>query len=590
MKKDFELSPYNAFLSKHPFLAEFIKPLEIVLWLFQLLMILRIFMGQGDYSASFFAGIMATVKVCFVATFISYRCSMDDWSDVFIGRVSDADSKHIERMAKSYKYVKIPVYLIGFAIYAGYRVLLWHVNVDIAQSSSESGMLLIPSSDAGWKEILILNITIILNKIPIMYFGITGGMLNGMERASELYVKEQETAKRIAAEKEAAEKERTRKANRTPDEALEEDCAMSESLVDYIKRFTGTLTNDQLKKLRTAYYNAGNGKGMDWFLGNIGLQKQFAEICNNAFTTDQLVSIAEYKSEIFSKWHEFTVKYPESEKIWTKYALAVDRQKAGSFISYLFARALHELNYPSLYTLAISEKRREEFRARLIADRELNEYSDELIEALCNKENMLPFVEKARWAEIQDRLKLEQKNAPAKKGEAGEQNVQYILRWWAADSNSILMEKDCISPFGTKCIRLMNKDLIGEPQEFDHVLVTPAGVIHIETKTYSGTLTVVTNDTWMRYGEKFTSPASQVRRHDTLMRSIVPNTRVYSLICIADEKAEIRDDENSEIPIVTIRNLESVLTSIIENTETRLSEEEMSQIAEKINSKKVQRI
>lgn len=69
-------------------------------------------------------------------------------------------------------------------------------------------------------------------------------------------------------------------------------------------------------------------------------------------------------------------------------------------------------------------------------------------------------------------------------GEAGEREVNYKLKWWLAEHSAYRsIAADCVSKYSGGCIRIAAWGYMKEPQEIDHLLVGPAGVIHIETKT-----------------------------------------------------------------------------------------------------------
>ena len=86
----------------------------------------------------------------------------------------------------------------------------------------------------------------------------------------------------------------------------------------------------------------------------------------------------------------------------------------------------------------------------------------------------------------------------------GENNVEYIIKWFVAsnDGKHILAIKgDCESKYRYDCILLRNPEFIDEPQEYDHILVTPAGIVIIETKDWKGTIDINADGKWIRYKE-----------------------------------------------------------------------------------------
>lgn len=183
------------------------------------------------------------------------------------------------------------------------------------------------------------------------------------------------------------------------------------------------------------------------------------------------------------------------------------------------------------------------------------------------------------------------------KGDAGEKAVNYKLRWWEESKKArdpsyhvLSIQYDCQSQYSNACIRLAAPHVAqGEPQEFDHLLVTSAGVIAIETKTYSGTIEVVSDGTWKLNGQYITSPNSQVERHHVVLFNILKKFQVpiHSVICIADSNSVIVGATNSSIPIVSIRDLESYLNSI--QIHTKIPEDSLWQIFRTINNAKVGR-
>lgn len=185
----------------------------------------------------------------------------------------------------------------------------------------------------------------------------------------------------------------------------------------------------------------------------------------------------------------------------------------------------------------------------------------------------------------------------AQKGDAGEKAVNYKLHWWEESKKArdpsyhvLSIQYDCQSQYSNACIRLAAPHVAqGEPQEFDHLLVTSAGVIAIETKTYSGTIEVVSDGTWKLNGQFITSPNSQVERHHVVLFNILKKFQVpiHSVICIADPNSVIVEATNSSIPIVSIRDLESYLNSIYINQ--YIPEETLWQIFHAINNAKVGR-
>lgn len=185
-----------------------------------------------------------------------------------------------------------------------------------------------------------------------------------------------------------------------------------------------------------------------------------------------------------------------------------------------------------------------------------------------------------------------------KKGKDGEKAVNYKLRWWAESKKArdpsyqaFLIQYDCQSKYSNSCIRLTASRVAqGEPQEFDHILVTSSGVIVIETKNYNGIIEVVNNGTWKLNGQLIESPNAQVERHRVVLFNILKKFQVpiHSFICIADSNATIIDASNSSVPVVNIRDLESYLDSI--DIASGIPENLFWKICHSINNAKVGRV
>ena len=173
--------------------------------------------------------------------------------------------------------------------------------------------------------------------------------------------------------------------------------------------------------------------------------------------------------------------------------------------------------------------------------------------------------------------------SPEEMGQLGEREVDYRLKWWLVEHPEYhIVVKDCASVYSDNCIRLVKWPLVAEPQEYDHILVGPIGVIHIETKTYDGLISIKDNETWLRANRpgapwrQIESPLFQVSRHDVLLKSVLgPNVQTFPLICIANSSTTIAHTEKSDIPVVGIEYLASTLNQLIENNAKPLSEEQV---------------
>ena len=180
-------------------------------------------------------------------------------------------------------------------------------------------------------------------------------------------------------------------------------------------------------------------------------------------------------------------------------------------------------------------------------------------------------------------------------GEAGEREVNYKLKWWLAEHSAYRsIAADCVSKYSGGCIRIAAWDYMKEPQEIDHLLVGPAGVIHIETKNYVGTIRVDDTNYWdrdMRNAGHFTtteSPAFQVKRHAALLSKIVgEDVPVCGIICLANPNVKLQDADNSEIPVVKLGELPELLDALDKSTASPLTAQKVTEVIGKIEKAKV---
>lgn len=196
-------------------------------------------------------------------------------------------------------------------------------------------------------------------------------------------------------------------------------------------------------------------------------------------------------------------------------------------------------------------------------------------------------------SEEENREAIEAQTNPL--GVEGEANVNYTLKWWlSSHPGYIMVASDCFSQYSASCIRLAAWDFVREPQEIDHLLVGPAGVIHIETKDYIGSIDVQTTTYWRRDKGNdgqyipFNSPAFQVNRHDVVIKHIVgPDIPVRAVICLANKNVELLHAEKSDIPIVCLRDMENFLNNLDSSEANRLDDTTVQKVYQQIEDAKV---
>ena len=155
---------------------------------------------------------------------------------------------------------------------------------------------------------------------------------------------------------------------------------------------------------------------------------------------------------------------------------------------------------------------------------------------------------------------------------AGEEAVEYALKWFLASTDGRVTEikNDCESGYRYNCILLCKPDFINEPQEYDHILVSSTGVVLIETKHWKGRVEIRSDGKWIRDvnddGHKtgVESPQYQMRRHETLMKQILPNVPVHSLLCFTNNSVIIDGQSNfAAYPIVYVEQLGETLEKLL---------------------------
>lgn len=199
------------------------------------------------------------------------------------------------------------------------------------------------------------------------------------------------------------------------------------------------------------------------------------------------------------------------------------------------------------------------------------------------KEAILFFYESESIEDIEKRILDEQYAKNRKKGEIGENVVNYSLKWLPSEYKKI--EPVANGKYGYKSIRILNKDFINESQEIDHIVVGPQGIFLIETKNYSGKVIVDKHGNWVRIksdgvleGER--NPNEQVRRHEKIIASIVGDVEIISIICLSHPKVIIEGCENSSVKVIK----SDLLCDYIENYKGKrtYSDAEINQIIDQI--------
>lgn len=220
-------------------------------------------------------------------------------------------------------------------------------------------------------------------------------------------------------------------------------------------------------------------------------------------------------------------------------------------------------------------------------------YPEEEAERYAKKYDRVCFAVRKLKEEEESREAIDVQRNPL--GLNGEKEVNYRLKWWiSAHPEYRMIASDCYSQYSASCIRIAAWDMLPEPQEIDHLLVGPAGVIHIETKDYIGQINVKTTTFWQRdiRGDgtiiPFTSPAFQVQRHESVLRYILgSDVPIYGIICLSNKSVSLTDAERSDIPVVCLRDLDATLSQIDASPGNRLDADKIKAAFLKIENAKV---
>lgn len=224
-----------------------------------------------------------------------------------------------------------------------------------------------------------------------------------------------------------------------------------------------------------------------------------------------------------------------------------------------------------------------------------------------NEEKILVFskIEEARREEekkqqeeyekcriLQDTIHKKKNNSK----DPGEVEVDYAIKWFLAEYEFTIVpiKKDCESKYRFDCILLSKPDFIDEPQEYDHILVSDAGVIIIETKHWTGRVEIRRDGKWIRestnddgkysvFGEK--NPIAQLKRHEILMKKILPGVPVYSMLCFSNKHVILDGIENcTEYSIIYVDQLGETISRILSNSKSRIS---VDQVVQEIENHKI---
>lgn len=222
------------------------------------------------------------------------------------------------------------------------------------------------------------------------------------------------------------------------------------------------------------------------------------------------------------------------------------------------------------------------------------EYLAILTQKICILEEKKADLEKE---ETNRKLEQEKEQKRKNSDNNGEKVVEYEISWFSAASEVpiVSIPADCESKYRYNCILLAKPDFIEENQEYDHILVCSGGVLLIETKHWKGAVEIRSDGKWVRHiGEEnrkvgIENPKSQIWRHETLMKAIVPGITVSSVLCFSNADVVIEGKEYfTDYPIIYADQLIDYLSRFCSNK--LYSEGEVRSMVQIIESHKVNRL
>ena len=178
------------------------------------------------------------------------------------------------------------------------------------------------------------------------------------------------------------------------------------------------------------------------------------------------------------------------------------------------------------------------------------------------------------------------------KKDEGERGVDYQLGWLG--EGYLAVKKDCVGKYSLGQAKniLLAHPAFPEPQEIDEIVISTKGIFVIETKRFSGELTINKNGNWIfsngKNRQSLTGPVAQALRHhillQTILKGVVPEKYIYDIICIAKGDVIIEGEENCPIPVMKVDMLNYRILTAEGKAENDL---DIKMIEEKINESKV---
>jgi hypothetical protein len=153
-------------------------------------------------------------------------------------------------------------------------------------------------------------------------------------------------------------------------------------------------------------------------------------------------------------------------------------------------------------------------------------------------------------------------------GENGEREVQYNLKWLPSDTYRILHN-----------VRIPHYI---EPQEFDHIVIGPNAIFHLETKNYGGeeggNIVINKDGDWClnQFGNSYglENPLQQVNRHSRVLNDFIVKefadirVPIQEIVVVSNKKTTLEGAENTPLKVLKVERLNNYIENY--NKEVRM--------------------
>ena len=123
----------------------------------------------------------------------------------------------------------------------------------------------------------------------------------------------------------------------------------------------------------------------------------------------------------------------------------------------------------------------------------------------------------------------------------------------------------------------------GRVHEFDHVVIGPNGVFHVESKNWAGQIRISNSGVERSVQGEFHSPTIQMSRHHSLLEALLQDngvsTDVVGILCFTNRNADVRG-KNASYVVTRLHQLNGVIRD--HATHKQLSPRDVARVTELI--------